>query len=506
MKTKIKRHSRSVLSVVLAVCMLLSCVAVGIIATNAAYIGGSPKAAENVKANTADVADGTDDAADTENAAVGAKAPEAVGANAGESVGTNIDAGGSENYCIYFQSKNGSDFDTEYYNAYNVEITVTVADLKLDGNNLKFKVKKTAGGDVWYGNNNKVNAPGADTVLADNINNGGYFQNAKNYTSIKFKVARDGNNLKMYWVSGVSTSYTISYGSVSGGSFASNNPTSANSGSSVSVTVQPDPGYQLDTFTVTNSSNNQSVGTSGSGNTRTFTMPSANVSISATFTLASYAVTASATGCSITGLNSPYTYGSNVTFRLTPNENYALKSLTVKQGSSNVSTTKTDGEGYSDYSFTMPAGAVAITAVCATTVGTATVYFKSATAYVYHPIISINGGAEQEMTLKLSGETDSDIIYLNPTKVNAPRSETGSLRYAWYKATLTGVDTSKPVSFMIRGTDTYMEATGSFTIESGASIWLACDNLMEGSELVNVTSLSAAQRDFYDTPLNMIDD
>ena len=36
MKTKIKRHSRSVLSVVLAVCMLVSCMTVGLIATDAA--------------------------------------------------------------------------------------------------------------------------------------------------------------------------------------------------------------------------------------------------------------------------------------------------------------------------------------------------------------------------------------------------------------------------------------------------------------------------------------
>ena len=97
MKTKIKRHSRSVVSVVLAVCMLLSCVAVGIIATNAAYIGGNPKTAGNVKADTADVADGTDDAAETENAAVGAKAPDAVGANAdSEKVGTVVEITGLE--------------------------------------------------------------------------------------------------------------------------------------------------------------------------------------------------------------------------------------------------------------------------------------------------------------------------------------------------------------------------------------------------------------------------
>ena len=38
MKTKIKRHSRAVLSVALAVCMLVSCMTVGIIATDAANV------------------------------------------------------------------------------------------------------------------------------------------------------------------------------------------------------------------------------------------------------------------------------------------------------------------------------------------------------------------------------------------------------------------------------------------------------------------------------------
>lgn len=41
MKTKIKRHSRSVLSVVLAVCMLVSCMTVGLIATDAAKVSDS---------------------------------------------------------------------------------------------------------------------------------------------------------------------------------------------------------------------------------------------------------------------------------------------------------------------------------------------------------------------------------------------------------------------------------------------------------------------------------
>ena len=52
MKTKIKRHSRSVISVILAVCMLVSCMTVGIIATNAAYLNGKPNG--TAAANAAD--------------------------------------------------------------------------------------------------------------------------------------------------------------------------------------------------------------------------------------------------------------------------------------------------------------------------------------------------------------------------------------------------------------------------------------------------------------------
>ena len=85
-----------------------------------------------------------------------------------------------------------------------------------------------------------------------------------------------------------------------------------------------------------------------------------------------------------------------------------------------------------------------------------------------------------------------------------PKSDTGSLRYAWYKVSLSNIDTTKPVTIQIRGNDTYMEATGSFTIGAGDSLYLACDNLMEGSTLVDVSSLSPQAKDFYDTPLHMV--
>ena len=46
MKTKIKRHSRSVLSVVLALCMLLSCMTAGMIMTDAAQAGAAVGASQ----------------------------------------------------------------------------------------------------------------------------------------------------------------------------------------------------------------------------------------------------------------------------------------------------------------------------------------------------------------------------------------------------------------------------------------------------------------------------
>lgn len=493
MKTKIKRHSRVVLSVVLALCMIVSCMAVGLIATSAAYTDGIIPSK-----NAADVTGGGTNGSKDDGDALGAK-------DDSEVVGSN-NAGGTPGYSIFLQSKNGSSYDFEYYNACDKEITVNVADLKLDSNNLRFRVKAYPNGEnEWYGNQNHVDNPGAYTTLSNmgtsgESNSYGYFKNANNYTSITFKLAKDGNNLNMYWVSGASTSYTISYNSPSNGSFTTK-PTSANSGASVSVVATPNEGYQINTVSVYKTGDSSTrVSATRNGNTITFTMPSYNVTVNVTFSQVNYTITKSASNCTITTAPATATYGSTVNFTVAPDTNYAIKSVTVKQGTSNVSTTKT-GEGA--YSFTMPAGNVTITAVCNTTVGLVSFKFKSATAWVYHPFISINGGPEVEMTL---GASPDYLDQGTTTKKVKPYSQTGSLRYAWFTADLTGIDTSKPVTITIRGQDTYMEATGTFTLEAGSEVWLACDNLMEGSTLVNVTSLAPAARDFYDTPLNMIDD
>ena len=74
MKSKIKRHSRAVISVILTLCMVVSCMTVGLIATDAAKV--------------------------TDSGTVGAKADsEEVAANADdESVGADI------TYTIYFEN------------------------------------------------------------------------------------------------------------------------------------------------------------------------------------------------------------------------------------------------------------------------------------------------------------------------------------------------------------------------------------------------------------------
>ena len=58
----------------------------------------------------------------------------------------------------------------------------------------------------------------------------------------------------------------------------------ASSGSTITLTVNPDEGYQLYTLTVTDSRGNQRELTSKGGGRYTFTMPPSNVTVSAVFT------------------------------------------------------------------------------------------------------------------------------------------------------------------------------------------------------------------------------
>ena len=476
MKQKTKHLSKATMSILLALVLVVSTLAVGIVSTSAAYLNGKP----NTEANAADAA-GDD--------AVGAEDSEAVGANAGEPVGGSWSA---------VAKKNSASINFRYDSDF--EFTVSSGMLDNDGS---LRIQITDNNGNKYGNNEKV-SKGETITASESSNHCVFLKDANKYSKITLHIVYNGNyhdgqgtrSCSVKWVSGVSTAHTISYGSTTNGSFTTA-PTSASSGDTVTVVATPSTGYQVYSVTYTPSGGSETACTHGSGNTYTFTMPDKNVTVNATFSPASYAVTASYEHCTLTGTGT-YAYNSSVTFTVTPQANYALQTLTVKQGTANVQyTDNLDGT----YTFTMPAGAVEINAVCANTSGTTTVYFKSATAYVYHPLISVNGGTEQAMTVDTTKYLNNGT---NKSSAVKPKSDTGSLRYAWYKIELTDVDLTAPVSLIIRGQDTYMEATGTFTLSENGSVYLACDNLMEGNTLVNLTSASDAVKDFYDTPLHMV--
>lgn len=94
MKAKIKRHSHSALSVLLSLCMLVSCMTVGLIATDAAQVDSKPIAAE-AEDESAGASVTQDEASQSEGAAlddndsddIGFDADNAVGAYSGDSVG-----------------------------------------------------------------------------------------------------------------------------------------------------------------------------------------------------------------------------------------------------------------------------------------------------------------------------------------------------------------------------------------------------------------------------------
>ena len=127
-------------------------------------------------------------------------------------------------------------------------------------------------------------------------------------------------------------------------------------GTPMSVTATANQYYDFDKFTPSN------VTLNGSGATRTFEMPASNATIAASFAKTKYSVTCnSASNGNVKVGNSSsasVTWGETVTLTISPNSNYLLNTITVKQGSSNVSLS---GSGNSR-TFTMPKGAVTVDA------------------------------------------------------------------------------------------------------------------------------------------------
>jgi hypothetical protein len=136
-------------------------------------------------------------------------------------------------------------------------------------------------------------------------------------------------------------------------------PATGIAGNSITVTVAPNTGWQLKAGSL--KVNNDAAAITGAGPTYTFTMPAADAEVTAEFEQLSYTITKgtmSGGDIAFSPAAGPYHYGDPITVTVTPVTGYRLRAGGLKYNSTPI----TSG-GPANYSFTMPAADVTITAV-----------------------------------------------------------------------------------------------------------------------------------------------
>jgi len=130
------------------------------------------------------------------------------------------------------------------------------------------------------------------------------------------------------------------------------NVNQAEEGATITLSNQPDTGYELDHYIVTDANGN-TIEVNGNQ----FTMPANNVWISAVFKLINYTVTINGTanGTVTADKTTNVHYGDEVTLTVTPAEGYELDVLTVKDANNN-------NVDVNNNKFNMPASNVTVTA------------------------------------------------------------------------------------------------------------------------------------------------
>ena len=155
--------------------------------------------------------------------------------------------------------------------------------------------------------------------------------------------------------------YSVTMDSMTNGSVTADK-TSASEGDTVTLTITPEAGYELDALTVTRSDNGVAVlAVSVDAPSVDFPMPASNVNVSATFTKKAYSVNLGAvSNGALTPSASTAQAGDSVTLTVTPEAGYELDALTVTRSDNGESVTVTETSGAG--SFTMPASNVTATA------------------------------------------------------------------------------------------------------------------------------------------------
>jgi|GEM_PF-7106085 len=279
MKTKIKRHSHAVLSVVLAVCMVLSCMTVGLIATDAA------KVTEGAVGASTDTQPAADEGAALDNDETADLSESGEGA-----LGANLDEDsplGAAN--VYYVKGTFNEWGNSHnFNAITKKVSITLEANK----EYKFKIYSSYGNGKWYGASKTYTATDSEY----------YFKTTEGNATLKttyageyiFTLKREDNNDGAVAIAvtypATAKTYTISKASTSNGSFTVSK-TTATAGTRIDITAKPNRGYQVNSVSVTGGA-----AVSGSGDNRYFTMPSQNVTVSVTFkTATAYNITAQVT-------------------------------------------------------------------------------------------------------------------------------------------------------------------------------------------------------------------
>ena len=171
------------------------------------------------------------------------------------------------------------------------------------------------------------------------------------------------------------------------------NPTASAKNKTVTLTVKPDAGYELDKLTVKDAS-----GKAITVKDNKFTMPESKVTVTATFKKLSYTITTGTTDKGkVTGAPKTAGVGDTITLTVTPDAGYMLDMLIVKDASKKDLTVSGTGN---TRTFTMPASKVTIDA----TFKLAPVYFDVTvdSAIANGTVTADKASAEENETVTLT--------------------------------------------------------------------------------------------------------
>ncbi len=262
-------------------------------------------------------------------------------------VGSTAKADGAGYYLV--GNMNGWAVNADYQLTQNTGATETEYWITLDlAANAEFKVVYSADGSAtttWYpgGQNYKVTEAGNYTVYFRPDYNGG----------------SDWHEACLYAQKNVIPTFAVTV-TTDGNGTAAADVSEAKAGDTVTVTVTPNEGYELDEVTGADDwTYNEATGTG------TFTMPASDVTISVTFKelppATQYRITKRVTGEGTLDVPEKAAEGEAVTVTATPAEGYTLRALKIN--GLDVTAEYMQSNSDNPYSFTMPGYAVTVEAV-----------------------------------------------------------------------------------------------------------------------------------------------